>query len=99
MDELDPQNIRRARRPYALEVSGKRMDSKRRMAFVVIQLAQRFDEPTLITTTEFEKRLEKFGRETQRPIFVECYCFGRRRRLTRPALRGTWPASRSSSLT
>ena len=65
MDELDPQDIRRARRPYALQISGKRMDSKRRMAFVVIELAERFDEPTLITTTELQKRLEEFGRETQ----------------------------------
>ena len=74
------------------------MDSKRRMAFVVIELAQRFDESTLISTTELQKRLEEFGRETQRPIFV-FYRFGRRRRLTRPALRGTRPASRSSSVT
>ncbi len=41
------------------------MDSKRRMAFVVIELAERFDEPTLITTTELQKRLEEFGRETE----------------------------------
>ena len=74
------------------------MDSKRRMAFVFIELAQRFDEPTLITTTELQKRLEEFGRETQRPISVGRYRFGRRRRLTRPVLRGTRPASRSSSV-
>jgi len=69
------------------------MDSKRRMACVVIELTQRFDEPTLIATTELQKCLEEFGRETQRPISVEGYCFGRRRRLTRPALRGTRPAA------
>ena len=99
MDELDPQVIRRARRPYSLEIPGKRMDPKRRMALVVVEEAKRFDEPPLIIATELQKRLEEFGRETQRPVFVECYCFGRRLRLTRARRRGTRPASKSSSVT